>query len=80
MGRKPTHDSSNMYSLAQSSIEGMQIGDLRIIDMPADLAFFRKYLSEIGKRTRCKYNTRSIDGQLHIFRVFYSNIYSKETK
>lgn len=78
MGRKSTTHSETMYSLAQSSVEGMHIGDVRIITMPHDLAFFRKYLSEIAKRTDCKYTTKTIDGQLQIMRIKYFNIYSKK--
>ncbi len=80
MGRKSTAHATTMYSLAQATVEGMSIGEVRIIDMPEDIAFFRKYLSEIGKRTDCKYTTKSIEGQLHVMRIKYSNIYSKKVE
>ena len=80
MGRKPTKQSSTMYALASDSIEGMSIGDVRYIDMPADLAFFRKYLSEIAKRSEKKFTTRSVDGQLQIMRVKYYNTYSERVE
>lgn len=78
MGRKPTVHADNMYNLASTSIAGMDVGDLRIIDIPNDIIFFRKYLSEIAKREGKKFTTKSIDSKLHIMRVKYSNIYSKE--
>lgn len=80
MGRKSTNQSGEMYSLVQSTIEGMEIGDVRIITIPHDIAFFRKYLSEIGKRTDCKYTTKTIDNQLQIMRIKYYNIYSKKVE
>lgn len=80
MGRKQTKQSGEMYSLVQSTIEGMSIGDVRIISVPADMPFFRKYLSEIGKRTDCKYTTKTIVDKLHIMRIKYSNIYSKKVE
>lgn len=78
MGRKPTAHSSTMYQLVQSTIEGMELGELRIIKMPDDLPLFRKYLSEIGKRIKQKYTTLSKYDKLHVMRINYSNIYSKE--
>lgn len=78
MGRRPTAHSSSMYQLAQSTIEGMELSDIRIIDMPSDLPLFRKYLSEIGKRIKRKYTTLSKYDKLHVMRINYSNIYSKE--
>lgn len=71
-----------MYGLAQSTIDGMQIGDVRIIPLPKEnnLAFFRKYLSEIGKRTDSRYTTKTIDGKLQVMRINYFNIYSKKTE
>jgi hypothetical protein len=77
MGRKPTKHSGEMYALVQSTIEGMSIGEVRSITMPDDIAFFRKYLSEIGKRMDCKYTTKTIDNNLQIMRIKYYNIYSK---
>lgn len=80
MGRKKTKHSGEMYSLVQSTIEGMSIGDVRVIPLPGDMPFFRKYLSEIGKRTDCKYTTKTMSGNLHIMRIKYSNIYSKKVE
>lgn len=80
MGRKSTKQSGEMYALAQATIDGMGIGDVRIISYPNDIAFFRKYLSEIGKRTDCKYTTKTIDNQLQIMRIKYYNIYSKKVE
>jgi len=80
MGRKQTKHSGEMYSLVQSTIAGMGMGAVRIINMPNDLPFFRKYLSEIGKRTDCKYTTKTIDGQLQVMRIKYYNIYSKKVE
>jgi hypothetical protein len=78
MGRRPTAHSSTMYQLVQSTIEGMVLGELRIINMPDDLPLFRKYLSEIGRRIKHKYTTLSKYDKLHVMRINYSNIYSKE--
>jgi hypothetical protein len=80
MGRKSTAHSGIMYSLAQDTIQGMNIGDVRIIDMPTDIAFFRKYLSELGKRADCKYTTKTIDGKLQVMRIKYYNIYTKKVE
>lgn len=80
MGRKSTAHASNMYNLASAAIEGMDIGEVRYIDMPTDLAFFRKYLSEIAKRKEKRFTTRSIDGQLQIMRVKYYNIHSEKVE
>jgi len=80
MGRKSTKHSGEMYALAQTTIEGMRIGEVRIIALPSDMPFFRKYLSEIGKRTDCKYTTKTMSDKLHIMRIKYSNIYSKKVE
>lgn len=80
MGRKSTKNADTMYSLASAAIEGMAIGEVKYIDMPSDLAFFRKYLSEIAKRNEQRYTTRSIDGQLQIMRVKYYNIHSERVE
>lgn len=78
MGRRPTTHSTTMYQLVQSTIEGMDLGELRIIDKPKDLPLFRKYLSEIGKRIKHKYTTLTKYDKLHVMRINYSNIYSKD--
>lgn len=80
MGRRASTQSTDMYNLVQSTIDGMEIGDLCEIAMPADLALFRKYISEIGKRMHRKFRTRTVDNKLEVFRVKYSNIYSKEVE
>lgn len=78
MGRKPTAHSSTMYQLVQSTIDCMELRELRIIDKPSDLPLFRKYLSEISKRIKHKYTTLTKYDKLHVMRINYSNIYSKE--
>lgn len=80
MGRKPTAQADSMYKLANNTVENMDIGDLRTIEMPDNLAYFRKYLSEIGKHTRRKFTTITAGDKLQILRVQYSNIHSKETQ
>lgn len=78
MGRKPSTDSNSMYSLVLDSIEGMEIGEVKVIDKPSSLPFFRKYLSEIGKRDGKRFTTRSNNDSLEIMRVKYYSIHSKE--
>ena len=82
MGRKATTYTANMYTLANDTIQGMEVGDIRIIRLPSpnDLAFFRKYLSEIAKRGDKKFTTKTISDQLHIMRVKYSNIIAKKVE
>lgn len=80
MGRKSTQEATSMYNLANRTTEGMEIGDLTVIDMPINLAYFRKYLSEIGRSTRRKFTTISKEDKLHVMRVQYSNIHSKEVQ
>jgi hypothetical protein len=77
MGRKPTAHADTMYAQAAAAVQGMIMGEVRYIDMPSDLPFFRKYLSEIAKRNEQRFTTRSIDGQLQIMRVKYYNIHSE---
>lgn len=73
--------SNTMYDLALSTIEGMNIGDSKVINMPDPLTYFRKYLSEISKRKGQKFTTKAThDGKLEIMRIKYSNIYSKEVE
>jgi hypothetical protein len=81
MGRKASQQSNTMYALAQGAVDGMTIGDVRTIAMPDDLAFFRKYLSEISKRFECRYTTKSLpSGKLQIMRVKYYNIHSQKVE
>lgn len=80
MGRKPSAHSNSMYSLVTQSINGMEMGETRVIGTPSDLPFFRKYLSEIGKRSGQRFTTRSIAEGLQIMRVKYYNTYSKEVE
>lgn len=65
-----------MYKLASDTIAGMAIGQSVSIEPPSNLPLFRKYISDIGKRTGRKFNTRLINGQLVLLRVEYSNIYT----
>lgn len=81
MGRKASQQSKTMYALAQNSVEGMKISDVRTINIPNDLPLFRKYLSEISKRFECRYTTKSLpDGRLQIMRVKYYNIHSHKVE
>lgn len=68
----------NMYNLVNSTIAGMSIGDSCNIPIPDNLGYFRKYLSEISKREGKKFTTKIVNGKLEIFRIKYSNIYSKD--
>jgi hypothetical protein len=67
-----------MYNLVLDTITDMDIGSTNTIDTPDNLPYFRKYLSEISKREGKRFITKIIDGKLHVMRVKYSNIYSKE--
>jgi hypothetical protein len=67
-----------VYNEVKTIIDGMDIGDAEIIAIPGNLSAFRKYLSEISKRESKKFTTKLLNGKLHILRVKYSNIYSKE--
>lgn len=78
MGRKATLHSNTMYSLASQVIAGMEVGDVKTIALPADLPFFRKYLSEIGKREGKRFTTRTLPEGLQLMRVKYYNIHSHE--
>ena len=68
----------NMYSLMIEAVTGLGIGDSAVIDAPANLSYFRKYLSEHSKAQGKKFTTKLIGDKLHLMRVKYSNIYSKE--
>jgi hypothetical protein len=69
-----------VYSNVVSVIDGLHIGDNAVIALPDNLPAFRKYLSEISKRQNKRFTTKVINNQLHILRVQYSNIYSKEVE
>lgn len=69
---------NNMYSLVLSTIEGLEVGETAEIKLPENIKYFRRYLCEISKRQDKKFTTKIIGGKLHIFRVKYSNIYSRE--
>lgn len=67
-----------IYNEVKNVIDGMEVGHANVIPLPANLNAFRKYLSEISKRESKKFTTKILNGELHIMRVKYSNIYSKE--
>lgn len=69
---------STVYNEVKTIIDGMNIGDAELISIPGKLGAFRKYLSEISKREQKAFRTKILNNQLHILRVRYSNIYSKE--
>lgn len=71
---------STIYRLVQDTIEDMEIGDSKVIDMPANLGYFRKHLSELSQKQDAKFTTRIIGDKLHIMRTRYFNILSKEVK
>lgn len=72
--------SNTMYNLASNAIDGMEVGENRIIDAPDNLGYFRKYLSEISKREGKKFSTKIFGNKMHILRIKYSNIHSKEVE
>lgn len=71
---------NTMYNLALTVIADMEVGDSHTMEMPDDLGYFRKYLSEISKRHGKRFTTsvKAVPGKLQIMRIKYSNIYSKE--
>ena len=69
---------STIYNEVKTIIDDMDIGDSELIAVPDKLGAFRKYLSEISKREQKAFKTKVLNRQLHILRVKYSNIYSKE--
>lgn len=71
---------NTMYKLAVETIQDMEVGDSKIIPMPEILGYFRKYLSERGKHEGKKFTTKVVGNKLHILRIKYSNIYSKEVE
>lgn len=67
-----------IYNEVKTIMDNMEIGDSETIKPPGNIKAFRKYLSEIGKREGKVFRTKLIQGKLHIMRIKYSNIYSKE--
>jgi hypothetical protein len=67
-----------VYNEVKQIIDALDVGDADVIALPDKLSAFRKYLSEISKREAKKFTTKVLNGQLHILRIKYSNIYSKE--
>lgn len=67
-----------VYNEVKAIIDSLGIGESEVINEPLKLGAFRKYLSEIGKRENKAFRTKLINGKLHIMRIKYSNIYSKE--
>lgn len=72
--------SNTMYNLVSNTIEGIKVGQKVIIDIPDNLLYFRKYLSEISKRQGQRFATKIINEKLEIMRIKYHNIYSKEVE
>jgi hypothetical protein len=70
----------NMYQEVETAINGLEVGQNNVISMPDNLPYFRKYLSEISAREGKKFATKVIEGNLHIFRIKYHNLYSKEVE
>jgi hypothetical protein len=71
---------NSMYSLMSLTVGSLLIGESTEIDSPNNLRYFRKYLSEYSKAQGKKFTTKVISGTLHIMRVKYSNIHSKEVE
>ena len=67
-----------MYSLVESTIDGMKIGHKKTIQLPENLSYFRKYLCEISKSRGMKFTTKASSSKMEIMRVKYFNIHSKE--
>lgn len=68
---------NTLYNEAMTAIDGLQIGDITIIDVPGNLVSFRKYISEIGKRYGQRFTSKVIEDKLHIMRVKYHSIHEK---
>lgn len=67
----------SLYSIVQSTIDNLDIGEMVTIEIPDKLKAFRKFLSEISAKDHKKFTTKVKDGQLHIMRVNYFSIPSK---
>lgn len=67
----------NMYQEVETAINGLEVGENKVIDTPDNLPYFRKYLTEISTRESKKFTTKVIGDKLHIFRIKYHNLYSK---
>jgi hypothetical protein len=69
---------ATVYNYVLSTIQDMEIGSCVVIPVPEKLTAFRKYLNQISQARGLKFTTRIINNELHIFRLKYANIYSKE--
>lgn len=62
---------SNLYQLCKETIEGMEVGDFKMIDMPSNVNRFRRYMLELAARKGKKITTKTIDGKLRVMRIKY---------
>lgn len=66
-----------VYSHVQSTIDGLDIGEMITISVPDKLRAFRKFLSEISLKDHKKFTTKVIGSQMHILRVNYYSVAAK---
>lgn len=66
-----------LYSYVQSTVDGLQIGELTTIPMPDKLKAFRKFLCEIAGKDHKKFTTKIKGNELHILRINYHSVSEK---
>jgi len=66
-----------LYSYVQSTIDGLNIGEMVTIPIPDKLKAFRKFLSEISSKDHKKFTTKIKDNELHILRINYYSVTEK---
>jgi len=67
----------SLYNYVQTTIEGLNTGELVTIPIPDKLKAFRKFLSEIAAKDHKKFTTKVKNGELHIMRVKYYSVAAK---
>lgn len=67
----------SLYSLVQSTIDSLNVGEITTIPVPDNLKAFRKFLSEISKKDHKKFTTKVKGNDLHILRVNFFSVAEK---
>lgn len=70
---------SSLYSIVQSTIDGLSIGEMTTIPKPDKLKAFRKFLTEISKKDHKKFTTKlnKDKDEMHILRINYYSVSEK---
>lgn len=66
-----------LYSYVQSTIDGLNIGEMVTIPLPDKLKAFRKFLCEISLKDHKKFTTKVVINELHILRINYHSVAEK---